>query len=59
VDVSDLLRRGDKILMEGNIETKFGAESKGKDIHRLSHLGIHPIYIHETLKLLWMLRTAC
>jgi hypothetical protein len=37
-----LLRRGNKILMRGNTETKCGAETEGKAIQRLPHLGIHP-----------------
>jgi hypothetical protein len=28
-------------------------------IQRLSHLGIHPIYSHQTQTLLWMSRSAC
>ena len=43
VDASVLLRRGNKILTEGNMETKCGAETEGKAIQRLPHLGIHPI----------------
>jgi hypothetical protein len=38
-----LLRRGNKILTEGNAETKCGAETEGKTIQRLLYLGIHPI----------------
>ena len=38
-----LLRRGNKILMGGNTETKCGAEIEGKAIQRLPHLGIHYI----------------
>jgi hypothetical protein len=34
---------GNKIPMEGVIETKFGAETEGRTIQRLPHLGIHPI----------------
>jgi hypothetical protein len=52
VDASVLLRRGNKIPMEGVTETKYGAETKKKNIQRLSHLGIHPIYSHQTQKLL-------
>jgi hypothetical protein len=37
-----LLRRENKILTEGNTNTKCGAETEGKAIQRLSHLGIHP-----------------
>jgi hypothetical protein len=43
VDTSILLRRGNKIPMEGVTETKFGAETEGMTIQKLSHLGIHPI----------------
>ena len=52
VDSSLLLRMGNKIPMEGVTETKFGAEMKGWIIQRLPHLGIHPIYSHQTQKLL-------
>ena len=43
-DVLVLLRRGNKILKGGNTETKYGAETEGKAIQRLVHLGLHPIY---------------
>jgi hypothetical protein len=43
VDSSVLLRRGNKISMEGVTETKCGAETEGKAIQRLLNLGIHPI----------------
>jgi hypothetical protein len=46
VDASVLLRRGNKILMGGN--TKYEAEMEGNAIQRLPHLGIHPIYRHQT-----------
>ena len=59
VDASILLRRGNKIPMGGITETKCGAESEGKTIQRLPHLGIHPIYSHQTQTLLWMLTSAC
>jgi hypothetical protein len=52
VDTSFLLRRGNKIAMEGVTETKCGAETKGMTIQRLPHLGIHPIYNHQTQTLL-------
>ena len=42
VDASVLLRRGNKILTGGNMETKYGAETEGKAIQRLPHLGIIP-----------------
>jgi hypothetical protein len=48
VDTLILLRRGDKIPMEGITETKCGVETKGMTIQRLPHLGIHPIYNHQT-----------
>jgi hypothetical protein len=49
----------DKILMEGVTETKCGAETDGKAIQRLTHLGIHPINNHQTQSLLWMPTGAC
>jgi hypothetical protein len=52
VDTSILLRRGHKIPMEGVTETKFGAEIEGMTIHRLLHLGIHPINNHPNQTLL-------
>jgi hypothetical protein len=42
------LKGGDKILIGGNMETKCGAETEGKAIQRLPHLGIYPIYSHQT-----------
>ena len=42
VDDTVLLRSGNKVLMGGNMETKYGAQTEGKTIQRLSHLGIHP-----------------
>jgi hypothetical protein len=59
VDVSVLLRSRNKILQEGNTEAKDGAEIEGKDIHRLPHLGIHPINRYQTQSLLRMSRSAC
>jgi hypothetical protein len=41
-----LLRRGNKIPMEGVTETKFRAETEGTIIQRLLHLRIHPINNH-------------
>jgi hypothetical protein len=43
-----LLRRGNKIPMEGVTETKFGAETEGMTIQRQHHLGIHPINNYQT-----------
>jgi exonuclease III len=48
-----------KILIGANMETKCRAETKGKAIQRLPHLGIHPIYSHQTQTLVWMPRSAC
>jgi hypothetical protein len=48
VDTSFLLRMGNKIPIEGVIETKYGAEVEGRTIQRLSHQGIHPIISHQT-----------
>jgi hypothetical protein len=59
MDASVLLRRGNKILTGGNMETKCGAETKGKAIHRLPHLEIYPIYSHQTCTLLRMVGSAC
>jgi hypothetical protein len=54
VDTLLLLRTGNKIPMEGVTETKFGAEAEERTIQRLPHLGIHPIYNHQTQTLLHM-----
>jgi hypothetical protein len=59
VDTSLLLRMGNKIPMEGVIETKFEAKSEGKTIQRLPHLGIHPIYNHQIQTLLHMPERFC
>jgi hypothetical protein len=40
--------------MEGVTKTKYKAETEGKAIQRLLHLGIHPINDHQTQTLLWM-----
>jgi hypothetical protein len=44
MDTSVLLRRRNKIPMEGVTETKCGAENIRMTILRLPHLGSHPIY---------------
>jgi hypothetical protein len=45
-----LLRRGDKIPMERVTETKFGAETEGRTIQRLHHLGIHSnVFVYSTM----------
>jgi hypothetical protein len=59
VDISVLLRGGNKILIEGVTEKNCGAETEEMTIQRLSHLGIHPIYNHQTQILLWMPTSAC
>jgi hypothetical protein len=41
VVASTLLRKGNKILTEANMETKFRAETEGKDIQRLPHFISH------------------
>jgi hypothetical protein len=53
---SILLRRGNKIPMEGVTETKCGVETEGMAIQRLPHLGIHPINNHQT-QTLWQMPT--
>ena len=40
-DTSVFLRRGNKISMGGDTEAKCEAETEGKAIQRLPHLGIH------------------
>jgi hypothetical protein len=59
VDTSILLRRGNKILMEGVTETKCKAEIEGMTIQRLPHLGIHPINNHQSQTLLQMPTRFC
>jgi hypothetical protein len=43
VDISFLLRKGNRIPMEGVTETKFRAKTDGRTIQRLPHPGIHHI----------------
>jgi hypothetical protein len=43
-----LLRRGNKILMGTNMETKYGAETEGKAIQRLPHPVIHPYTVTKS-----------
>jgi hypothetical protein len=40
------LRRENKILMGTDMELKCRAETEGKAIQRIPHLGIHPIDSH-------------
>jgi hypothetical protein len=58
VDTS-VLRRGNKTPTGGNTKKKSGADTEGKAIQILSHLGIHPIYSYQNHILLWMSRSAC
>jgi hypothetical protein len=58
VDTSNLLRRGNRTTVEGVTETNCGAEIEEMTIQRLTHLGIHPIYNHQTQTLLWMPTSA-
>jgi hypothetical protein len=59
MDASVLFRRVSKILTGGNMETMCGSETEGKAIPRLPHLGIHPIYCHQTWTLLWIKGPYC
>jgi hypothetical protein len=59
VDTSILLRRGNKIPMEGVTETKFGAETEGGTIQRPPYPGIHPINNHQTQTLLHIPTRFC
>jgi hypothetical protein len=59
VDTLILLRRENKIPMEGVTETKFGAETEGMTTQRLPHLGIHPINNYQTQTLLQMPTRFC
>jgi hypothetical protein len=54
-----LLRRGNKIHMEGVTETKFRGKTEGTTIQRLLHLGIHHINNHQTQTELQMPIRAC
>jgi hypothetical protein len=53
-----LLRRGNKIHMGEITETKCLVETEGMTIQRLFHLVIHPLYNHQTRKVLWMPASA-
>ena len=50
--------KGNKILTGANTETKYEAETEGKAIQRLLHLGIHPIYSQQIQTLLWIPRSS-
>jgi hypothetical protein len=53
-----LLRRGNKIPMGGVTEKNCEAETERKPPRDCSHLGIHPIYVHQTQKL-YMPSSTC
>jgi hypothetical protein len=55
VCASVLFRKKNKMFMGSNIEAKYRAEA---EVYRLSHLGIHPRYSHQTLTLLWKLKSS-
>jgi hypothetical protein len=57
VDTFILLRRRIKIPLER--DTIFGAETEGRVIQWLSHLGIYPIYSYQTQRLLCIPTSAC
>jgi hypothetical protein len=48
VDSLVLLIRENKILKGGNLETRSRAETEGKAIQTLPHLGLYPTYRHQT-----------
>jgi hypothetical protein len=48
VDTFSLLRRWNKISMEGVTETKLRVGTEGRTIQKLPHPGIHPINNHQT-----------
>jgi hypothetical protein len=50
--------KGESILTGANMETKCGAETEGKAIQKVPHLGIHPTYSHQMQALLWIPRSA-
>jgi hypothetical protein len=54
MDTPVLLRRGNKIPMEGVTKTNCGARTEETTIQRLPYEGIHLIYNHQTQTLLWM-----
>jgi hypothetical protein len=54
VYTSVLLRRENKINIEGVTETKFRAETEGMTIQKLPHLGVHPINNYQT-QTLWQI----
>jgi hypothetical protein len=59
VDTLTLLRRGNKIPMEGVTKTKCGAKTEGMTIQKLLHVGVHPINNHQNQTLWQMPTRAC
>jgi hypothetical protein len=59
VSTSFLLRRVNKIPMEGVTETKCRAETKGRTIQILPHPEIHPQNNHRTQTLLHIPTRFC
>jgi hypothetical protein len=59
VDTSVFLRKGNKMHIGGATETKCGAETEGKAIQGLPHLGIHPIHSCQSQTLLWIPTRCC
>jgi len=58
--LQSFLKGGTKIFIGGDIETKFGAETKGMVIQNLPHLGSNPYtYNHQTQIIMWMPRSTC
>jgi hypothetical protein len=52
------IRRGNKIIMGRNTETKCRGKTEGKAIPRLPYLQFHPINSHQTQAQLLMPRSA-
>jgi hypothetical protein len=46
-------------LFKGTAGTKKGAETEGKAIQRLPHLGTHPIHRYQSQIILLMLESIC
>jgi len=52
--LQSFLEGGTKIFIGGDMETMFRAETEGKAIQSLPHLGFQPVYSHQT-----QTRSAC
>jgi hypothetical protein len=59
VDLLDMHFRVDLEICILEKATKYRADSEGKATQKLPHLGIDPIYSHQTQTLFWMPRSAC